>query len=383
LCFLATLSPQILSSQQRNYDVNKPLITPATEPETMSDGSIISDGQNSKASHDTDYLISRGILASVHENNALLGGGLSPIAMTGIVNSRYANDRHCSFTEVAYVERSSYGSSRMGSAPARPLNSEEQEHQDPEEMCFHSILSNGMMLDPHFYNAAVSVFCVPSHVSYVQCCSCRAHKFLLQASFQEVVDSGPPVQPPDFPEASFSNASRVNALVYNPETKEEIIVPNVLFEVLKNGRPPARAYWVGRQLRKAIYGSVCVCSILKVREDSWDGPHGNSVWEMTPELAAVKIIDLESVHKLRCRHIEDPMKEAAAMQFCSRDGAEPNLLECYDLYRDENYIYMFMPYCSKGELYGYVERNGRLEESVARYWFKQLLSVSANTIWLG
>ena len=64
------------------------------------------------------------------------------------------------------------------------------------------------------------------------------------------------------------------------------------------------------------------------------------------------------------------------MQFCSKDGPEPNLLECYDVYRDDDYLYTFMPYCSRGELFDWVKRNGRFEESIARYWFKQLLSVS-------
>lgn len=150
-----------------------------------------------------------------------------------------------------------------------------------------------------------------------------------------------------------------------------------MYEVRPDGPPPKKAYWVGRQLKTAIYGCVCACSILKVREGGGVDLQGNALWEVTPELAAVKIIDIEMFSRLNSIYIENPMKEMAAMQYCSKNGSEPNLLECYDLYRDEKYVYMFMPYCSKGELFSWVKSNGRFEESTARYWFKQLLSVSS------
>ena len=70
------------------------------------------------------------------------------------------------------------------------------------------------------------------------------------------------------------------------------------------------------------------------------------------------------------------MKEVAAMQFLCRDGAQPNVLGCWDLFKDSKYIYLVMPFCSSGELFGYVERNGRFEEPVAKFWFRQLLNVS-------
>lgn len=162
---------------------------------------------------------------------------------------------------------------------------------------------------------------------------------------------------------------------YNAQLNEQIVIPNIIYEVRSDGRPPHRAYWIGRKLKNALYGCVCSCSVLKVKE--WAGPHGNSVWELTPELAAVKIVDLEVLRQKLEDEAEDPVKEVAAMQFCCRGGAEPNILSCWDVFQDERYIYMCMLLCTKGELYGFVERNGRFEERVARYWFKQLLSVSA------
>ncbi|KAK1744707.1 serine/threonine-protein kinase [Skeletonema marinoi] len=194
------------------------------------------------------------------------------------------------------------------------------------------------------------------------------------ASHDEILNFGRPANPTNFPNPQFSAVTRVNASVRNPATGETAVVTNVFYEVRPDGMPPSRAYWIGRTLRKAIFGCVRSCTVLRLREGGWAGPHGNSFWEITPEMAAVKIIDLRLVREYRGRHIEDPIKEVAAMQFLCRNGAQPNVLPCWDLFRDERYIYLCMPFCSSGELFGFVERSGRFEEPLARFWFGQLLN---------
>lgn len=206
--------------------------------------------------------------------------------------------------------------------------------------------------------------------------SSLAHLQNSAATFDEISTYGKPSNPINFPDPQFSVVTRVNASVHNPTTNEEAVVPNVFYEVRPDGMPPPRAYWVGRKLKKAIYGCVRSCTVLRVRPGGWAGPHGNSMFEITPEMAAVKIIDLQLVSELQGRHIEDPLKEVAAMQYLCKNGAQPNVLPCWDLFKDSKYIYLVMPFCSSGELYGYVERNGRFQEPVAKYWFRQLLNVS-------
>ena len=93
-------------------------------------------------------------------------------------------------------------------------------------------------------------------------------------------------------------------------------------------------------------------------------------------MAAVKIMDWNRVRDLRGRHMEDPVKEVSAMQYLCTDGGSPNVLGTLDVMSDEQYLYSFMPFCSCGELFGYVERDGRFSEPVARFWFRQLLNVS-------
>ena len=144
-----------------------------------------------------------------------------------------------------------------------------------------------------------------------------AHLQNTAATFDEISSCGKPSIPLDFPDPVFSSVTRVNASVLNPTTNEESVVPNVFYAIRPDGMPPPRAYWIGRKLKKAIYGCVRSCTVLKVREGGWAGSHGNSQWEITSEMAAVKIIDLEAVQELRGSHIEDPIKEVAAMQFLS------------------------------------------------------------------
>mmetsp|Transcript_12486 Transcript_12486/g.25803 ORF Transcript_12486/g.25803 Transcript_12486/m.25803 type:complete len:220 (+) Transcript_12486:2057-2716(+) len=201
------------------------------------------------------------------------------------------------------------------------------------------------------------------------------------ASFQEVEENGPPVSPLQFPSPSVGRAHRVTAIVHNPATSEEAQVPNVVYEARPDGSAPVRAYWIGRKLKKAIYGCVRSCTVLRLRQGSrWTGPAsgaagGGAAWEVTPEMAAVKIMDWDRVRGLRGRHMEDPVKEVSAMQYISRGGGNPNVLGTLDVLSDEQYLYFFMPFCSSGELFGYVERDGRFTEPVARFWFQQLLNV--------
>merc|ERR1719215_1191907 len=62
------------------------------------------------------------------------------------------------------------------------------------------------------------------------------------------------------------------------------------------------------------------------------------------------------------------------MQFMTNDGSHSNVMETLDVLQDEQYLYSFMPFCSCGELFGFVQRDGRFSEPVARFWFRQILN---------
>lgn len=194
------------------------------------------------------------------------------------------------------------------------------------------------------------------------------------ASFDEIAAMGEPANPLDFPDPTVGQGIRVTANVYNPNSGEEASVPNVIYQVSESMQPvhTTRAYWIGRKLKKAIYGCVRSCTILRPRLKN--GEYSLDSWEVTPEMGAVKIIDWKLVHMSKGRHTEDPIKEVAAIQFAARGGEHSNVMKSLNVLADDQYLYVFMPFCSSGELFGFVEREGRFSEPVARFWFRQILS---------
>lgn len=188
------------------------------------------------------------------------------------------------------------------------------------------------------------------------------------ANYGDVETVGAAANPLPFDTSPRGRAERVDALVLNPSTGDVMEVQNIIYERHPDGRPPARAYWVGRKLRRCIFGVVKECTILRFRNDA------NIPWEVTPAKAAVKIMSWQKIREMQ--HIEDPQKEVAAMQHVSRNGVHEHVMGVFDVLEDEEYLLMFMPFASSGDLFGFVQQAGRFSEAMARYWFKQILSVS-------
>jgi len=187
------------------------------------------------------------------------------------------------------------------------------------------------------------------------------------ATFDDLLMNGDPCAPLPFEAARRGRAERVDAHVYNPVTHDVLEVSNIIYESHPDGRPPDRAYWVGRKLKKCIFGVVKECTVLLYRNDA------NVPWEVTPAKAAVKIMSWQKIRELR--HIEDPQQEVAAMQYVSKNGPHPHVMGVLDVLQDEDYLLMFMPFCSSGDLFGFVQQAGRFPEPMARYWFRQILEV--------
>jgi hypothetical protein len=189
------------------------------------------------------------------------------------------------------------------------------------------------------------------------------------AAFTDLEMCGPACPPLPFDQATTGRAERVDAAVYNPVTHDVLEVSNIIYERHPDGRPPERAYWIGRKLKKCIFGVVKECTVLKFRNDV------NVPWEVTGHKAAAKIMSWQKIRDLQ--HIEDPQKEVAAMQYVSQNGAHPHVMGVLDVLQDDDYLLMFMPFCSSGDLFGFVQSAGRFPEPMARHWFRQLLEVRA------
>lgn len=193
------------------------------------------------------------------------------------------------------------------------------------------------------------------------------------ASYDLIASAGSPEDPLTFPEPRIYRGVCSQARVYDPATQTERLLERVIShrEIAAQTQQPIQAYLLGRRLRNAIFGAVRVVSVLQLRDQD------RMVWEFTKKYAAVKIIEWDKVRSLHGRHAEDPLKEIACLQYMSNYGNDlhPNVIGSMEVLTDDHYIYSFMPLCSGGELFAHVERDGRFEEPVARYWFQQILQV--------
>jgi len=187
------------------------------------------------------------------------------------------------------------------------------------------------------------------------------------ASFEELVENGEPAVPLEFDPATIGSAEvKSPAVLYDPASNYRVEVDNIVCR-----RGDDRAYLVGRTLRECIFGFVRRCTVLRYRADA-----PTPYYEVTTQRAAVKIMSKARIREIR--HVEDPLKEIAAMQHVNRDGSQRHVVSVIDVLEDDEYLFLFMPLCSSGDLYSVVEAtNGQgLPESEARRWFNQVLDVS-------
>jgi len=98
-------------------------------------------------------------------------------------------------------------------------------------------------------------------------------------------------------------------------------------------------------------------------------------------MVAIKMVEWERVFRMRGRLLEDPVKEVAAMQLL---GVHQNVLGSSEVLQDDHHLYSVMPYCRGGDLFSvvveYAEANNGevgMPEPVARFWFRQILTVSS------
>ena len=115
-------------------------------------------------------------------------------------------------------------------------------------------------------------------------------------------------------------------------------VSNIIYERHADGRPPDRAYWVGRKLKKCIFGVVKACTILKFHNVP-DVP-----WEVTDGTPGRRQNHVVARDSRELRHIEERRKEVTAMKFVYREGVHPHIMGTLDVLQDDEYLLlMLMP----------------------------------------
>ena len=244
----------------------------------------------------------------------------------------------------------------------------------------------------------------------------------MQASlkYEDVVAAGPPARPLDFPSPTVHRGSFIDIDARDHRSGSIHHLNNVLIRTWKAGishsKQPDTAYLVTKKLAKTVYGNLRLCIVLKRidqkvinqnnnnkrksaedRQDDGDDDDDDDdlssttpkvEWESTDYLVAIKYSEWKKIHHLRGKHLEDPIKECAALQLLG--NYHPHVLGSLEVLQDDHMLYTVMPYLGGGDLYGRlleqvgyrsagaVDGKGStgFKENIARAWFRQLLSVS-------
>mmetsp|Transcript_19091 Transcript_19091/g.41470 ORF Transcript_19091/g.41470 Transcript_19091/m.41470 type:complete len:517 (-) Transcript_19091:1681-3231(-) len=235
--------------------------------------------------------------------------------------------------------------------------------------------------------------------------------------YNDVANAGPPARPLDFPSPNVFRGEVVDLRARDHKSGTIHHLKNVLLRssIINNNSNNKyytttrsrcdTAYLVTKKISKTVYGCVSLCIVLKrIGKESKNILSGTGApklehrqddyndcspveWESTDDQAAVKISEWKKIHALRGKHLEDPIKEVAAMQLFG--NYNPHVAGALEALQDDKCLYTVMPYFGGGDLYGrLVEFMGyRLlrsdtanssgatgfDESSARIWFRQLL----------
>jgi len=237
------------------------------------------------------------------------------------------------------------------------------------------------------------------------------------ASYSEVESAGTAARPLEFPSPIVRRGNRIAANAIDPRTGQICHVKNIIVRERDDrcGIPsiPTRGYRIVKKLSDSAYGSVHLCVVMKRRHIfygefashhqrstnpcsldsiSEDGEfltssedamsrhwfvEDNIVWEPTDEYVAVKIISFERVNRYRGRHLEDPIKEIAALNLIGTSS--PHVIGSIEIIQDDKFLYSIIPYCNGGDLYSHVmdevasSDEGRICEAKARGYFIDIL----------
>ena len=157
-----------------------------------------------------------------------------------------------------------------------------------------------------------------------------------------------------------------------------------------------RAYALVQNLQTCIYGRV-KHAIEVVRnagaaeggtQGLWGSLRGASsapraLWKATGAQVAIKCIERRRYEAHVRQHTsadgsvqlnEDPIKEVAVMQYIAASGGAQHVLSLTACYATEETVYVVLPYCPHGDLFGIVERHGGLAERAAFVYMEQTVT---------
>lgn len=227
--------------------------------------------------------------------------------------------------------------------------------------------------------------------------------------YNDVASSGPAARPLEFPTPTVYRCERIELVVKDHLSGTVHHLRNVIMKHDSYGIRGDTAYLVKKKLGQSVYGSVRLCIVLKRCcrrkerqrvEESREDASASAVsseegveWESTDRRAVIKASAWSRIHAMRGRHLEDPIKEIAAMQHLG--NYNPHVLGALEVLQDDEFLYTIMKHLPNGDLYGRLLGDSHpscsssddsesgdsysLNEKQVRVWFRQLLLVSLVT----
>lgn len=112
-------------------------------------------------------------------------------------------------------------------------------------------------------------------------------------------------------------------------------------------------YVLGEQLGWGQFGVIRACS------DKFTG----------------EVLACKSIAKDRLVTVDDVCSVKLEIEIMTRLSAHPNVVSLKAVYEEENYVHLLMELCAGGELFHWLEKQGRFSEHNARVIFKHLMEV--------
>lgn len=178
--------------------------------------------------------------------------------------------------------------------------------------------------------------------------------------------------PPPFPAPIFQTARRISGHVVSEIPPEQAVTPTN--SVAGNILLMEEAYYsLQRKIKDSMHGSVRVGFELNKMQDT-------GVYELVPNVRdkGYKMMTVQISRLQEDNIIEETINEVAALQWITNAAKENcHLLKPVVVGKDATHMYVISPYHHKeGSLFDYCGRVGRLSESEARFFFRQILQVS-------
>ena len=151
-----------------------------------------------------------------------------------------------------------------------------------------------------------------------------------------------------------------------------------------------RGFGLVRNLQTCIYGKVRHGVELELTDFGRTGARSGGLfglggsgatqatWRATGAEVAIKCIERTKYEQHCARHAgrlnEDPIKEVAVMNYVARAGGAAYVLPMLGCYADDQAVYVIMPLCPHGDLFGVVEAQGALPERTAATYMGQIVA---------